>query len=284
MLRVALSHDVDRVNKHYQYFTHFTKKILKGNWIDAKYHLGTLFSKEEPYWNFPEIIRIEEDLGIKSTFFFLDETIPFRLFDKKNWQLSLGRYNIREKKIMEIMQYLDKNGWEIGVHGSYLSYNNEELLKKEKNNIEDIIGHKVTGTRQHYLNRDESTWAIQKKLGFKYDSTWGHTKGFGIKDSKVLPFKPFDDEFTVIPLMLMDIPFMETEKRWEQYKQLVKQLDEQNGILVINWHQRVFNEKEFPFYKDAYVRIIEDCKEKSARFDTLAGFYKEINEKDENNN
>ncbi|MCF6243350.1 MAG: hypothetical protein L3J74_18685 [Bacteroidales bacterium] len=283
MLRVALSHDVDRTRKHYQYISYLAKSLIRKDFDNAKYQMQSFFSKDEPYWNFPEIIRIEEDLGVKSTFFFLDESIPFRLFDKKNWQLSLGRYKIRERKITEIMQYLDKNGWEIGVHGSYLSFNNENLLKKEKNNIEDIIGHNVTGTRQHYLNRDENTWKIHRKIGFKYDSTWGLTKGFGIKEDKILPFKPFDDDFVVIPLMIMDTPFIETKNHWKQYKQLIELLDKNNGILVINWHQRVFNEKEFPFYKDAYVRIIEDCKSRNAKFATLSEFYLEITENEDNN-
>ncbi len=283
MLRVALSHDVDRTRKHYQYFSYLTKSLLKKDFTNAKYQMQSFFSKEEPYWNFPEIIRIEEDLGVKSTFFFLDESIPFRLFNKKNWQLSLGRYNIREKKITEIMQYLDKNGWEIGVHGSYLSYNNENLLKKEKNNIEDIIGHNVIGTRQHYLNRDDSTWKIHKKLGFKYDSTWGLTRSFGFKDGKILPFRPFNDDFLVIPLIIMDTPFIESKERWEKYEKLVNKIEQHNGILVINWHQRVFNEKEFPFYKDAYVRIIEDCKSRNAKFATLSELYKEISVNEDNN-
>lgn len=283
MLRVALSHDVDRTRKHYQYLSYLAKSLIRKDFENAKYQMQSFLSKKEPYWNFPEIIRIEEDLGVKSTFFFLDESIPFRLFDKKNWQLSLGRYNIREKKIMEIMQYLDKNGWEIGVHGSYLSYNNENLLEKEKNNIEDIIGHNVIGTRQHYLNRDDSTWKIHKKLGFKYDSTWGLTRSFGFKDDKILPFKPFNDDFVVIPLIIMDTPFIESKEHWKKYQNLVNKIEHHNGILVINWHQRVFNQKEFPFYKDAYVRIIEDCKSRNAKFSTLAELYNEISENENNN-
>ncbi len=283
MLRVALSHDVDRTRKHYQYFSYLAKSLIKKDFDNAKYQIQSFFSKKEPYWNFPEIIRIEEDLEVKSTFFFLDESIPFRLFDKKNWQLSLGRYNIREKKITEIMQYLDKNGWEIGVHGSYLSYNNENLLKKEKNNIEDIIGHNVIGTRQHYLNRDDSTWKIHKNLGFKYDSTWGLTRSFGFKDGKILPFRPFNDDFLVIPLIIMDTPFIESKEHWLNYEKLINEIEQHNGILVINWHQRVFNEKEFPFYKDAYVRIIEDCKSRNAKFATLSELYKEISVNENNN-
>ncbi len=282
MLRVALSHDVDRIRKHYQYFSYFAKYLLKGDLEKAAYHFNSFLSKEEPYWNFQEIISIEDDFKVKSTFFFLDESIPFRLLDKKNWQLSLGRYNIHEKKIMDIMQYLDKNGWEIGVHGSYLSYNNEELLKKEKNNIEDIIGHPTIGIRQHYLNMDENTWKIQKKLDFKYDSTWGLTRGFGFKEGKTLPFKPFDDDFIEIPLIIMDTPFLSDKEAWSKYQEIVKQLEKVDGILVINWHQRVFNEKEFPFYKDAYVRIIEDCKSRGAKFATLSEIYHDLIKRNEN--
>ena len=276
MLKVALSHDVDRTHKHYQYISHLAKALIKRNFENASYQLKSFFNKEEPYWNFPEIIRIEEDFDVKSTFFFLNESIPFSLFSKKNWQLSLGRYNIHEKEIIKIMQYLDKNGWEIGVHGSYLSYNNEELLKKEKKHIEEIIGHEVIGIRQHYLNRNENTWKIQKKLGFKYDSTWGHTRTFGIKENKITPFKPFNDDFLEIPLMIMDTPFMNTKDKWNEFKLLQNKLEENNGILVINWHQRVFNEKEFPFYKDTYVRIIEKCKSRGAQFTTLSELYKEL--------
>ena len=275
MLKVALSHDVDRTRKHYQYLSYFLKYLLKGNFRNAQYHFLSLFG-EEPYWNFPEIIRIEEQYGVKSTFFFLDESIPFKLFDKKNWKLSLGRYNINQKKIEDTIRWLDQNGWEIGVHGSYNSYNNENLLKKEKENIENIVGHKIIGTRQHYLNREENTWKIHKKLGFKYDSSWGLTKGIGLKDGKRMSFLPFEDDFVEIPLMVMDTPFMELENRWQEFENLVNLLDEKDGILVLNWHQRVFNEKEFPGYKTAYIRIIEECKKRGARFSNLSEFYEEL--------
>ncbi|MEN8121659.1 MAG: polysaccharide deacetylase family protein [Bacteroidota bacterium] len=275
MLRVALSHDVDRTKKHYQYLTYLIKAVLSGNVKNALYHFSSFFGKE-PYWNFPGIIRVEQELGVKSTFFFLDETIPFKLFNKKNWQLSLGRYNINQNKIKEIIRWLDQNGWEIGVHGSYHSYNNEKLLKKEKENIENIVGHNIVGTRQHYLNWDENTWQIHKNLGFKYDSTWGLTDGIGIKDDKIVPFKPHSDSFLEIPLMIMDTQFMETEDRWQKFEDIVSQIEQNDGILVLNWHQRVFNEKEFPGFQKAYVRIIEYCKTRNARFATLKEFYEEL--------
>ncbi len=275
MLKVALSHDVDRIKKHYQYITNSFKSLSKGNLKNALYHYLSCFGPE-PYWNFPEIIKIEESYGVRSTFFMLDETIPFKLFDRKNWQLSVGRYKISNKKLNETVQFLDKNGWEIGVHGSYLSYNNESLLKKEKENIENIVGHKIIGSRQHYLNWDETTWKIQKSLGFKYDSTWGLTNDIGFKENKILPFKPNNDYFIEIPLIAMDIPFMSIKNRWERLKTLMDTLEEKNGIFVINWHQRVYNENEFPGYNSAYHRIIQECKARNAQFLTMSEIYNDL--------
>ena len=276
MLKVALSHDVDRVKKHYHYLSYFFKYLIKGNLKNAFYHVSSFFG-DEPYWNFPEIIKLEQDLGVKSTFFFLDETIPFELFNKKNWEISLGRYNINQKKVEDIIRWLDQNGWEIGVHGSYNSYNNESLLKKEKENIENIVGHKIIGTRQHYLNRDENTWTIHKKLGFKYDSTWGLSNGtIGFKENKIKPFKPFNDYFTEIPMTVMDTEYMVIPDSWEKVKKIMDIVEENDSIFVINWHQRPFNEKEFPGYKAAYIRIIEECKRRNARFATMSEFYNEL--------
>ena len=275
MFRVALSHDVDRIKKHYQYFTSPIKAISKGDLKSAMYHFLSFFGPE-PYWNFPEIIRIEESFGVKSTFFILDETLPFKIFDPKNWKLTLGRYKISNQKLRDAIKFLDQNGWEIGVHGSYLSYNNESLLSKEKENIQEIIGHGIIGTRQHYLNWDKTTWVIQKSIGFKYDSTWGYTDSIGFKEDKILPFRPFGDYFIEIPLLVMDIPFMSTDNRWGKLHKIMDTLEEKNGIFVINWHHRVYNEKEFPGYNSAYHRIIQECIRRNARFLTLSEIYNEL--------
>jgi hypothetical protein len=35
-------------------------------------------------------------------------------------------------------------------------------------------------------------------------------------------------------------------------------------VLIINWHQRVFNPWEYREYKEMYVRIIEECQQRGA--------------------
>jgi len=275
MINVALSHDVDRIKKTYQYFTYVLHAIRKMDFKMLKYQLQSLFLADEPYWNFPKIIDIEKEFDVKSTIFILNETMRFRFKNIQNGQLSLGRYNIHEPKLIDILQWLDKSGWEIGVHGSYYSYLNKELLFKEKLALERILGHEIIGIRQHYLNINKDTWQIQDELGFKYDSTWGHTEDIGFKGGKVLPFYPLENKFIVYPLAIMDICFMVHENRWEKFDEIVKTIDDNNGLLVVNWHQRVFNENEFPEYIEAYKAIIKKLKLLNAKFYTLSEFYHE---------
>ncbi len=273
MLKVALTHDIDRTKKTYQYFTHSLRSALKLNINSSIYHLRSVFLKDV-YWNFDEIIKIENSYNIKSTFFLLNESIPFELFNYKNWSLSLGRYNILEKRIVEIIKWLDTNGWEIGVHGSYNSFKDIELLKKEKLVLECILGHQIIGIRQHHLNLNENTWENQYLAGFKYDSSFGFNERIGFKDNRFAPFNPLNNEFSVIPQVIMDYPFMVSKNKWDLLDEIIELTEQKDAILVINWHNDKFNENEYPGFKTAYIKIIEKLKSKNAEFYKLGDYYK----------
>lgn len=274
MFRAALSHDIDRVKKTYQSFTHAAKSMKKGSVKNALYHLSTV-AKPEVFWGFDTFINIEEKHGVKSTVFFLNETLPFNPFDLSNWKLSLGRFDIYDSKVVDIIRWLDKNRWEIGVHGSYRSYESFELLKKEKKILEEIAGHEIKGTRQHYLNLAPGTWKMQKDCGFVYDASFGFTNNIGFKDDKIAPFKPFDDYFTVFPLPLMDDCFMNKKDRWTELRKIIAQAEKSQGVIVLNWHNNVFNENEYPGFASAYEEIIKICKDSGAVFKTLIEHYQE---------
>jgi peptidoglycan/xylan/chitin deacetylase (PgdA/CDA1 family) len=274
MLKVALSHDVDRTKKTYQYLTHSLKALSKFNIKDMLTEIGTIFSQNK-YWGFDEILKIENDFDVKSTFFFLNETIPFNLFSPSNWQLSLGRYNINSPEIINIIKYLDKNGWEIGLHGSYSSYEDKNLLASEKFILESITGHEILGIRQHYLNLSQNTWKFQNDIGLKYDTSWGLNNDIGFKENRIKPFHPFNNEFLVIPMSIMDIAFVDAKNKWEKFKTIIDKTISENSILVINWHTNYFNEIEFPNYKSDYIKIIEECKKYNSKFYTLRDYYLE---------
>ena len=271
-LKVALTHDVDRTTKSHQYITHLLRALKKGDLPAARYHATTWNKRKDVYWNFEDILDIENKYGVKSTFFFLIESFPFLFLRPSTWKLSLGRYDIQDERIQQMIQYLDRNGWEIGLHGSYASYNNLELLKEEKHKLESITGHPVKGIRQHYLNLNHQTWGLQQQAGFQYDSSWGFTRDIGFKDDKIKPFHPLNDHFMVFPLAIMDSCYMNTPNRVRKLQDIIQKCLDHDAVLVINWHSNNFHEKEFTGWKDAYREVIEVCMDYNTRFQTLQIF------------
>jgi len=267
--RICLSHDVDRVHKTFQYVTHFLKALKHGDGKAAAIQIGSLLQKDH-YWNFEKIMTIEKRFGLKSTFFFLNETYAFRPWKRSSWRFALGYYSLFNPRVMDIMRTLDSLGWEIGLHGSFRSFNNADLLKREKADIENILGHSVCGIRQHYLNLSEETWRLQSDAGFTYDSSFGFTKDIGFKDNRSQPFQPFPGRrFCEIPLAIMDSCLM---RKSDPSSAALKMLDfaqKESACLVLNWHTREFNPLEFPGYAAMYEFLIEEGLKRKAQFIVL---------------
>jgi hypothetical protein len=275
MLKVALTHDIDRITKTHQFFTKPVRAFLK---FRMKEFIRLIISIKikNSYWTFSKIIELEESLNIKSTYYFLNESIKFNLFKPRTLILSSGRYSFGNYKVQELIKNLHQKGNEIGLHGSYNSFKDKNLLKKEKLQLESIVGSKIIGIRQHYLNLNESTWKIQYESGFKYDSSYGSTSEIGFINYQYTPFNPLNNEFIVYPLIIMDTCFMNDPNRWKKLNEIINYCIENNSILVINFHNHVFNNLEYPDYMESYKRIIHECKLHNAVFKTLEEYYYEL--------
>lgn len=259
---VCLTHDVDRVKKTYQCLTHFFKE-------KRLYHLVSLFTRPNPYWTFEGIMKLEDDYNVRSTFFFLNETMKFKIHHPEMYKLSLGRYDIESPKIADVIRKLDAHGWEIGVHGSYNSYQNQELLKSEKRTLERIIGKEIIGIRQHYLNLEiPTTWQLQRTAGFKYDASFGYREQVGFRSNKMIPFRPFNDNFYVIPLTIMDgalfARYKDRSEAWSKCKEIIQFASKTNAVITVLWHTDRFNTKEWPGQMEIYDNIIRLSLEKGA--------------------
>ena len=269
---VCLTHDVDRIRKTYQYLTHDVRKGRFGNF-------KTLFNGKFPYWMFEKIMNIEEKYGVRSTYFFLQETIRFKPFLPSNWKLSLGRYRVTEPAVASMIRDLDTGGWEIGLHGSYNSYKDIGLLKAEKSVLEDVLGKQVTGIRQHYLNLDiPETWQLQREAGFEYDASYGKKRDIGWQENKYQPFVDESSGMYVIPLALMECYLFskahnDPEKAWQFTRNLMDEAEDNNALFTVLWHQRMFNEEEYPGYANVYRKIIEEGKSRGAEFVTCGQIY-----------
>jgi len=267
---ICLTHDVDRVDKKWWHCIYYFVKTKK------PYHLKSLFTKwrNNPYWNFEKIMTLENKYGVRSTFFFLNETKKLELLNMKTYPIALGYYSINDPRVVGVLKELEQGGWEIGVHGSYDSYKNKELLAKEKRTLEKILGKKIIGIRQHYLNLEiPATWKLQKDVGFKYDASFGYRRDIGFRDGKLLPFKPFEEEdFLVIPTTIMDsalfYKYSSPEMAWRKILEIFKHAEKNRALITVLWHQRVFNEKEFPGWGKIYEKIIQEGLKRKAWFAT----------------
>jgi hypothetical protein len=70
----------------------------------------------------------------------------------------------------------------------------------------------------------------------------------------------------------MDACLMREKNPLQEALNIIKLAEEKCACLVLCWHQRVFNEKEFPGYMDMYLRIIEECMSRKANFSTIGEY------------
>jgi len=272
---VCLTHDVDRVYKTYQYLTHDVRRgRVRG--------LRTLVTREQPYWCFPKITAMEDKYGARSTFFFLEESIRPDWLKPSSWKLAFGRYSMRDPRVAATIRELDAGGWEIGLHGSYRSYRDRALLAKEKETLEEVLGHGVIGIRQHYLNLDvPGTWRIQRDIGLRYDASFAERHTIGFPGGRRDPFIDPATGMVVLPLALMEgylfhLAGYDAERAWTMTLPIIDEAEAHGATLVVLWHPHLFNEDDFPGYATVYERIMQECRSRGARFRTCAEVCREV--------
>ena len=110
--------------------------------------------------------------------------------------------------------------------------------------------------------------------------TFGFKDKIGYREERFMPFRPFNDHFLIIPLIVMDGTLFSNYKddrcRWDVVKEAIKFAEKKKGLISFLWHQRVFNEKEFPGWSKLYEKIIKECQEKNAWFATGKEVYYRI--------
>ena len=264
---LCLTHDVDRPYKTYQGPYYALKERDPSQ-------LTSLFGSENPYWQFEEIMQLEDELGVRSSFYFLNEK---RLLREKpvrawlrpsNWVRYTGNYRIDDPDIVDVIQRLDEGGWEVGLHGSFDSYADRERLEYEKAALERVLGDTVLGGRQHFLNLERpETWEYHRDIGLKYDASLGSSTEYGFQHGYDV-LRPFDDEFVVFPLTVMEVALVEGTASMDEARaeidSLLSEAAAESAVMSVLWHPRLFNEEEFPGFRELYRYLLTRAKEEDA--------------------
>ena len=275
---VALSHDIDVCNGAWLQgsFSEFKKKRFLSI---PKLILNRWFGKDD-WFNFNKITGLERKYNANSTFYFLP-----RKGKVNKWKNA--DYDIKSTDIKKAIRDLSENGNEIGVHGSFGTHNNSELLMQDMARIQDNI---VEGNRFHFLMFDVSrTTSVLENTNVKYDTSIGFAEQMGFRRGTCLPFYLFNFEkkqiSTVleIPLIVMDASLIFKKYMGLSQKEsvpaviaLIEEVKKFNGVLSILWHNTSFSDYKYTGWCDVYEQIISYCKDNDAMLTSNIDIYNKI--------
>ncbi len=259
---VCLTHDIDVVNFSKLSLVYgAARSLMQGQIKNAlKMPFYNINKKWNPWWNFKEIIDLEEKYGAKSSFYFL-------ALDKGDLDFN---YNVEDLEAE--IGTIANNGWEVGLHGGHEAYNNLNQIKEMKKRLESVLGKEVIGYRNHFLKfKVPDMWELLSKAGFKYDTTFGYADCVGFRNGMCHPFKPFNldtnkgIDILEIPLIIMDCTLFDymkfdMEGAWNITKLLIDKVENYNGSITILWHNTYMIGGNLKLYE----KILQYCHRKGA--------------------
>jgi hypothetical protein len=169
--------------------------------------------------------------------------------------------------LTQLLNSIRKRGAVVGLHPSYFTSEDPGLYEKEIRILKDHLNENVQYSRQHFLRMNIKTTPKQLvALGIKYDFTMGYSSEAGYRAGTTLPFYYYDFE-TEKPLPLLAVPFVLMDGSYYQYKkmsaaeaekdilELAEEARKVNGLFVTVFHDRTFWEKQYPGWKQLYLRL-----------------------------
>jgi hypothetical protein len=76
-------------------------------------------------------------------------------------------------------------------------------------------------------------------------------------------------------MVIMDNAFVNCYNKWNKLKRIIEMVEENDSLLVINWHTNNYNKQDYPNFKKDYIKIVEECKNFNAKFYTMKEYYLE---------
>ncbi|MDB0601495.1 polysaccharide deacetylase family protein [Tenacibaculum maritimum] len=263
--KLKVTHDVDQIYR-YDRFEKYIKAIggdlfLRKNPLlifktTKDYIKSAINRKYDPYNTFNYLMEVSERGKLKSHFYF----IPSLKGEED------ARYSVMSKQVRSLILKIKNRGHIVGVHGSWTSFNNNEIFKKQLSRLKEMS---VEEGRQHYLRfENPKTWQIWEDNGLKIDSTLGFYGRNGFRCGVCYEFPVFNIlERKKLRLIEQPLIFMENsllsknytvEKVLTELEELSKQVKKFSGTFVFLWHPNNFNNewKELGNYYKSYIKIL----------------------------
>lgn len=169
-----------------------------------------------------------------------------------------------------VVATLKSNKAFVGLHPSYYSSTEPQLLEQEIRHLQNAGIDEVIVSRQHYLRGKFSQ--MPKKLaasGIQFDFSMGFASKAGFRAGTSLPFYYFDfDSESLINLVI--VPFCAMDGVWSEYgskstteaendlKNLLEQIKKVNGLFVTVYHERSFSDHLYKGFGTLYKKLFSE--------------------------
>ncbi len=238
----------------------FSRDIIKQNWPDIHERLSVLLRKsDDPFFNFDYQDEIHKLNNTNVTYFI--QIGDFGRFDKntKHTNNSFG----------QLIKRLNTT-YRVGIHPSYQSNTNEQLVRIEKQRLEDVVDKPVLVSRQHFLmHQMPSTYQHLASLGICEEHTMGYSTHLGFRAGIAAPFHFFDLEknyktdLELIPFCCMDITPLHyeqltPEEAKNELTDFMKSVKKVGGLFVSLWHNESLSESgRWKGWRTVYEHVIQ---------------------------
>jgi hypothetical protein len=219
------------------------------------------------HWAFPMWVSVEKALRTRSAFYFVARRGSLAEYANGTPDPF---YDVTSPRFGELFRFLSGEGYEVGLHASYLAYQSREKLAAEKQRLEEACGRPVVGNRHHYwhLNPDdaEDTLLMHEQVGLTYDSSLLHDRYLGWRRGLAQPFFPFHQaERRELRTLQIPIAWMDDHlfghrawnpgDRWQLLQDLADRVAGQEGCLTVDVHNYVWDNALFPGWAETYLRL-----------------------------
>jgi len=295
---VCLTHDVDLVSTHSfrQKARTRAEYILNGPSVMRKARslagLGWDVAqaikygrKLDPLHCYERWLAAEAAVGARSTFFFWPGWKAVGKHHPSDCSYDMTDrvvFDGQRCTVAEMIREIDRQGWEIGLHPSWYSFDDAEEMKRQKAALESALGKDVVSVRQHFLHYDiRVTPRVQAEAGFKYDSTLGFNDNVGFRFGTCYPWRLYDlkaeKELPImeVPLIIQDGAMLSPVKgmrldedtAFQYVVQIADTVEQVGGVLTLLWHPNaIINSR----WWNLYLRSLEYLKEKNAWFGSVS--------------
>ncbi|QCX01092.1 hypothetical protein FGM00_13565 [Aggregatimonas sangjinii] len=212
--------------------------------------------KKDPFDNFSELIRLHKEYQIDSTFFF--QFADYSTYDK-NVSTNSNKFRFLIKSIADYSK--------IALAASYSSFENIDLLRKEKKRLSNVINRPVTGSRMRYNRVDvPETYRRLVEAEFADDYTMGYTHETGFRAGTCTPFYFYDinleirQPIRVHPFAVHDYAFINLTNRTEildKIDGLYEQVKKVDGNFITIFSNELLGGSSSVNWLDLYKTVLD---------------------------